>query len=121
MGDHTALVTTQDHLIQVYCERNPKAGVVLSLTNCLDKSTNALVDENDLPETPIVVKALADRVIFASQKLGGPVKLMSRPILMLEPILLGYLSSTSIGKADVASVQNCLKYLDTVSITQKLL
>ena len=40
---------------------------------------------------------------------------------MLEPILLGYLSSTSVGKADVQSVQNCLKYLDTVAISQKLL
>ena len=55
----------------------------------------------DLPETPIVVKALADRVVLASQKLGSPVKFLSRPIRMLEPILLGYLFSAPVGKVDV--------------------
>lgn len=70
---------------------------------------------------PIIVKALADRVIFASQTIGSETKFRSRPILMLEPILLGYLSSTAVGKADVASVQNCLKYLDTVAISHRLL
>ena len=74
-----------------------------------------------MPETPILVKALADRVVFASRKLGGLVKFFSRPMLMLEPILLGYLLSAPPGKLNVESVQNCLKYLDTVAISQKLL
>ena len=66
---------------------------------------------------PIVVKALTDRVILASQTLSGHVEFVSRPIMMLEPILLGYLTSTALGKADVTSVQSCLKFIDTVAIS----
>lgn len=101
MGDQTVLATTRNQLVQIYCEKHPRAGVVLSLVDCLQKSSE---DGDDLPETPIVVKALADRVVFASRKLGDPVKFFSRPILMLEPILLGYLSSTPVGKVDIESV-----------------
>ena len=70
---------------------------------------------------PVVVKALADRVILASQSLSGQVEFLSRTIMMLEPILLGHLASVPVGKADVAALQSCLKYLDTVSISDKLL
>ena len=41
--------------------------------------------------------------------------------MMLEPILLGHLASVSVGKADVVALQSCLKYLDTVAISDKLL
>ena len=44
MGDQTVLVSTRNHLIQVYCERNPKAGVVLSLTDCLEKEVKVADD-----------------------------------------------------------------------------
>ena len=72
MGDQTVLVTTRNHLMQVYSERNPKTGIIISLTDSQEQSQNSAMEATDLPETPIVVKALADRVIFASQKLGGP-------------------------------------------------
>ena len=98
------LVTTQCHLMHVYDERHPKVDVVMSLTDTMKRASHSIMEESDLPMVPVIVKSLADRVIFASQSLNGAVKFMSRQMLMLEPILLGYLSATPIGKADVSSV-----------------
>ena len=94
MGDSTVLVTTPSHLMQVYDEKHPKVDVVLSLTDCMERASQSEMEESDLPQVPVIVKSLTDRVIFATQSLSGSVKFMSRPMLMLESILLGYLSST---------------------------
>ena len=62
---------------------------------------------------PALVKALSDRIIFAQKKLGSETQFISRPIFMLESILLGYLSATSQSKMDVKAIQDCLRHLDT--------
>ena len=69
----------------------------------------------------MLVKALADRVILARKNLGCETKILSRSISLLEPLLLGYLSYVSVGRANLANVQDCLKYLDTNMISSDLL
>ena len=68
MGDATVLVTTKGHLLHVSCDRHPKVDIVTSLTHRLAKNPQGaqVSEERDQPEVPVVVKALADRVIFAS-------------------------------------------------------
>ena len=39
LGAHTALVSTRNHLYHVYGEKHPRADVVLSMTQCLERST----------------------------------------------------------------------------------
>lgn len=79
--------------------------MVLSLTESLEETVGEDSGNTDaLTELPIVVKALADRVIFAARKHAGSIRFYSRPMLMMEPILLGYLASTPVGKVDVESV-----------------
>ena len=109
MGEHTVIASTRDHLLHIPYERHPKAEVVFSHAKSLSRqaaSNNEAAktqsyEESDLPSIPIVVKALADRVILATQDLAGKVSFQSRPMLMLEPILLGYLSSVPQGKVEV--------------------
>ena len=93
MGDHTVLVTTSSHLLHVYGEKHPQVGVVLSFADCVEQESGS--ETADMLIQPALVKALSDRVIFASKKLGAETQFISRPLFMLESILLGYLSTTS--------------------------
>lgn len=72
-GESTLMVTTRRHLLFIYCDRHPKVSVVLSLTDCLAKNSQqaTAIEETDVPVVPVLVKALADRVIIASQSLDG--------------------------------------------------
>ena len=118
MGDHTVLFTTASHLMHVYGEKHPQVGVVLSFADYAERESDS--DSADTPVQPVLVKALADRVVLASKKLGRETQFTSQPLFMLESILLGYLSTTSQSKMDVKAIQDCLRHLDTNLISQKL-
>lgn len=47
MGTTTVLVTTQSHLIHIYCDKYPKADVVVSLHNGLGKASQPDMDDRD--------------------------------------------------------------------------
>ena len=71
---------------------------------------------------PVLVKALSDRVILAQRTINTKEMLIrTRPIFMLEPLLLGYLFSVPSAKIDVEAVQNCLKFMDTNAMSLNLI
>ena len=70
---------------------------------------------------PVLVKALSDRLIFVQKQVGKETQFITRPLFMLQPLLLGYLSSKNHTNVDTKAVQSCLRYLDTNAMSQTLI
>ena len=68
-----------------------------------------------------IVGALSDRIILAYKE-GGSVKFLARATPLLEPLILGYLSSFSSHRLkqeiDIDLIQRACKFLDTNLISQ---
>lgn len=63
---------------------------------------------------------LSDRMITA-RKESNRVKFETKPLCMLESLILGYLNGVSSYKLDLKLIANCLRYLDTNAISAQLL
>lgn len=107
LGDQTVLATTKSHLFYLTCGKNPITGAIMSFSNSNDKRYSLLA-------------ALSDRVVLSIQKSSERTRFEVKSMLMLEPLLLGYLNSVSSYRLDLALISNCMKYLDTNAISGQL-